>query len=1410
MLVAVPGAEPAPPGNFQTSLIVGDGLNGPSGFEIAPDGRVFILERSGKIKIVKNGQLLPTPFADLPSEDTGDRGLIGIAFDPGFGVNNHWVYFYYTGHDLLNHLVRFDASEDVGTEGPFELFRTSSPSQLLHVGGSIRFGPDGKLYFAVGDNGNGANAQDLSSPHGKILRINKDGSIPDDNPFAGQPGKLGAIWAYGMRNPWRFQFDSATGRLYDGDVGDFSWEEINRIVKGGNYGWPLHEGACQSNCAGFIDPTFTYPHAGSSAAITAGPVYRGSMFPPEYQGDFFFGDYARGFIRNADLDANGDVTAVHEFDEQAGSVVDLKVAPDGSLYYITYYPGALYRVTYNTSSHLPVASSSADVTKGVEPLTVHFSSGGSSDPDGDELSFHWTFGDGTEGTEANATHTYTQKGVYTARLTVSAGGESALAQPIVIQVGLSPELTVSSPTEGQLYRAGDKITWNAFAHDAAGFDLNDGDIKTEVRLHHSTHFHPFLGPISGRAGTFTIPTTGEPSGDTSYEIKVTATDQNGLFTSKTVNIFPRKSQISLATSPPGLGVSLDSIPVSTPHATIGVEGFQRELSAPNSAVAQDGTPLQFAGWSDHKAIRHNIVTPVNDTTYTANYVPQQPFTAKYYANTTVSGTPVLTRQDPNINFAWGSGPPDPAVPNDGFSVRWTKTQWFGAGRYTFRALADDGVRLYIDGKRVINQWQGPANTEFDYTTDLGEGRHQIKMEYLDWFGTATAALTWDAASEQPPAVWKARYWNAPNVNLIPDRAPDYAADEESIDHDWGQGSPDPSIGNNRFVARWTRTLSLEPGDYEFAATADDGVRLWVDGVRVIDKWIDEGPTTYKTTLPLDGGPHNVLMEYYENGSGAVAKLDYNKVSDAPDDPPWHSEFWNITDGVLPPHIPTGSPDLERADDTLSFDWGDGSPGAGINNNQFVGRWTKDVKLSAGVYRFSGERDDGIRVYLDNTLIVDKWTFGHEQYSVDKVVTSGQHQLRVEYFEAGGGAQAEFDYDRIGDAMPADGGYSAEYYANRDLIGTPALTRVDDAVDFDWGSGGPSDSLPVNNFSARWTKTIDVADAGAYKFSVTSDDGARLYIDGQLVLDRWVLQGRTTNTVNRQLPAGPHQVVLEYFEANGDAVARFDYAPTTESAPPLGPPADPWAAEYYANRDLAGTPVLTRNDPKIDFDWSGGSPAGGVPADNFSARWTKSVTLTDATAYKFTVTGDDGVRLFVDGQKILDKWVTQSRTTYTVSKPLSAGTHQVVLEYFEAVGDAVAKLDYETTAAPPPPPEPFSAQYFDNQDLAGTPVLTRTDDTIDFDWGAGSPSFAIPVNQFSARWTRTRDYAAGPYRLSVTGDDGIRVFVDGALVIDGWAYQKPTTYTADVTLTGGPHTVVVEYFEFSGGAVAKYSETPLGN
>jgi glucose/arabinose dehydrogenase len=1260
----------APPPDFQTSLVVGDGLDGPSGFEIAPDGRVFILERAGKVKIVKNGQLLPQPFVDLPSEATGDRGLIGLAFDPEFGETNHHIYFYYTGHDLLNHLVRFDASEDIATNGPYQLFQTQSPSQLLHVGGAVAFGPDGKLYFAVGDNGSGANAQDLSNPHGKILRINRDGSVPADNPFYGQPGKLNAIWAYGFRNPWRFQFDPQGGNLYGGDVGNYSFEELNHIVKGGNYGWPLHEGNCTADCTGFIEPIHAYPHYGGySAAVTSGPVYRGTMFPPQYRGNLFFGDYAQGFIKHASLDAGGAITAVHDFDTNAGSVVDLKVAPDGSMYYITYYPGALYRVVFNTSSHVPVANATSSTTRGVDPLTVEFSSTGSYDPDGGPLAYEWDFGDGTTSAGAAPTKTFTQKGVYTVRLAVSSDGDRIPANPIVVQVGVPPTLTVALPEEGMLYRAGDTITYNAFASDAAGFDLNDADIKTTVRLQHGQHYHPFAGPLTGRAGSFTVPTTGEASADTSYEINVTATDRSGLTTSKTVTVRPRKAHIVLNTSPPNIGLTLDGVPVATPHAMDGVAGFKRELAAPTMAVGPDGTPLQFAGWSDGKNIRHVITTPDTDTTYTATYRPATAFTGTYYANTGLTGTPVLTRQDPRVDFAWGEAAPDPAVPAEQFSVRWTKTQWFGAGRYRFRTATDDGVRLYIDNQRVIDEWHGQPGTEHGYVADLGEGNHTITMEYYEGSGSAIAMLTWDSTPEQPNDSFQAEYWNLPSgSNAIPGGAAAVTRAEPVIDHDWGSGSPAAAIGADRFAARWTRTLSLAPGEYRFTATADDGVRLTIDGVRVIDQWVDQGPTSYSADLPMDGGPHTVVMEYYENAAGAVARLVYTQTGDLPETQAYQGEYWNTPDLGASPVIPARPADLVRNDAAIEFDWFGSSPAPDITADRFTARWTRTDVLSAGVYRFSGAADDGVRVYVDNVPIVDLWQRQNTTFTVDKVLLSGPHVIRVEYFEDGADARANMNYQRVGDVVPADPGYSAEYFANPNLTGVPALTRQDGAIDFAWGDGSPGNGVPADQFSARWTKAV-VLPAGAYAFTVRSDDGARLYVDGVLVLNAWTNQAATTNTVTRQLAEGTHEIVLEYFEAGGGATAQFSFAPTNEPPPP---PAHPFTAEYFANTDLAGPPAVTRSDERIDFQWGGGAPDPALPADLFSARWTRTAVY-EAGTYRFTVVGDDGIRVLVDGVVVINGWYYQGPTTYTADVPLTAGDHTVVVEYFEHTGGATAQF-----------------------------------------------------------------------------------------------------------------------------------------
>jgi glucose/arabinose dehydrogenase/regulation of enolase protein 1 (concanavalin A-like superfamily) len=951
-LVMPQTAQAAPPAGFQTTQVIGSGLEGPSGFEIAPDGRIFILERTGKIKIFKNGQLLPTPFAELPSVAAGDRGLIGIAFDPAFNVNCY-VYFYYTAaSDLLNRLVRFNACGDVGTDGPLTIYQTYSPSQELHVGGSIQFGPDGKMYFAVGDNGYPPNAQSLSNPHGKIMRINKDGSVPTDNPFVGTPGALPEIWAYGLRNPWRFQFDSANGEMYGSDVGDYTWEEMNHLVRGGNYGWPLTEGTCTANCAGLINPIYTYNHNGDSAAAVGGPIYRAGMFPAEYKGSLFFADYAQGFIKRIKLDAAGNSTGVVDFDTNAGSVVDMKIAPDGSMYYITYYPGRLYRVSYNTGNQVPTANATADKTKGLEPLTVNFSSAGSSDPDGQPLTYLWNFGDGTTSTAANPTKTFTAKGTYTVELTVSDGTNSAGAIPVVIQVGTPPSVNISVPAPNSTYRAGEAITYNAFATDSAGFDLNDAQISTDVIYHHDTHTHPFLDNLIGRSNTFTIPDHGEAAANTWYEISVTATDQSGVSATKTVNIYPRTIDVTYSSSPADIGFYLDGVPITTPRTAKGVEGFKREVAAYPIKQGADGQMYQFDRWSDGGAIRHQFINPAANTTINAFYSPAPSFNAQYYPNTTLAGAPSLTRQDPKIDFNWEFGSPAASLPVDGFSARWTKNQSFAAGRYKFTTATDDGVRLYIDGKVVIDQWQG-QNAAHTAIVDLTAGLHEIKMEYFESGGGALARLNWDTTPDQPASTgYSAQYFN----NRTLTGAPTVQRTDATIDFDWAGGSPDPAIPADNFSARWTKASTFTAGNYEFTVRADDGVRLYIDDKLVIDKWIDQGPTTYATVQNLTAGTHTIKLEYYERGGGAVAKFSYAATNTPPPTPTGCPAGWTCSDvGITGPagsatesggtYTVKGSGwDVWGGDDQMHYVWkpltGDGTITARVASQSNTNPWAK--------------------------------------------------------------------------------------------------------------------------------------------------------------------------------------------------------------------------------------------------------------------------------------------------------------------------------------------------------------------------------------------------------------------------------------------------------------------------------------
>ena len=323
------------------------GLSAATALAQATDGRLFVAQQGGDLRVVKNGTLLPAPFITLAVDSTGERGLIGVTLHPNF-ASNGYVYLYATTTEngTHNRISRYTANGDVVAANS-ELRIADLPAlsgATNHNGGAMHFGLDGKLYVAVGDNANSAKAPNLNDPFGKMLRFNDDGTIPTDNPFFAAPATLvDAIWAYGLRNPFTFSVQPGSGRIHINDVGEGTWEEINLGTPGANYGWPATEGP--TSAAGVTAPLFAYRHsatnpAGSGpggfftgCAITGGTFYPSTgNFPAAYRGSYFFADFCSAAIGRVD-GANGN--AAYAFGSVAGSPVDMLAGIDGALYVLT-------------------------------------------------------------------------------------------------------------------------------------------------------------------------------------------------------------------------------------------------------------------------------------------------------------------------------------------------------------------------------------------------------------------------------------------------------------------------------------------------------------------------------------------------------------------------------------------------------------------------------------------------------------------------------------------------------------------------------------------------------------------------------------------------------------------------------------------------------------------------------------------------------------------------------------------------------------------------------------------------------------------------------------------------------------------------------------------------------------------
>lgn len=851
LLISVSEAATVPNGFSDTQVV--SGLSNPTAMAFAPDGRLFVCLQGGSLRVIKNGQLLAQPFLTVTVNSSGERGLLGVAFDPEFETNQY-VYIYYTATSpaIHNRISRFTANGDVAVSNSeviiLELNNLSSATN--HNGGALHFGPDGKLYAAVGENATSSNSQTLNNLLGKMLRLNKDGTIPTDNPFYNQAsGNNRAIWAMGLRNPFTFDFQPGSGRMFINDVGAGTWEEINDGIAGSNYGWPNAEGPV--NCGTYTCPIFAYGHGSSGTtgcAITGGAFYNPPVpqFPSEYTGDYFFADYCSGWIRVLETSTN----TASNFATGISLPVDLKVFSDGSLYYLARGSNSVNRIEYTANQAPSITTHPSDQTVTTGQNAVFTVTATGTPP----LQYQWQRNSLDINGATSSTYTLSNSqlsddgDLFRCVVTNDFGNATSNDALLTVTANNPPSGTITQPNNGTLYDAGDTINYSGTASDPEDGDIPAGGFTWQVDFHHDTHTHPFVPPTSGsQSGSFVIPTIGETDDNQWYRIYLTVTDSGGLTDTTYVEIFPRKSTITLDSNPAGLELRLDGQSVIAPYAFVGVVGMTRNIEAV-SPQSSGGTTWNFVSWSDSGAISHDISTPLVDTTYVATFTSAPACTEE-----TASQTGILTAKDntlistmtPSLSISSG---------NAGSAL----LSWSLGGNTDLTGCVNIRLRAPNSSETVVKAAGVPDPGNADVTSFYithGPGTYSIQLQELAGCGgrgnrKAELSLTQMTVSEAGSCGCSA-----------PAGLPNNTATDA-----------DPCSDSGVLV-----TWPVDPGSW-----GDDG-----SGSRTYDVLRDGSPiaiglgygtTSFTDTTGVNGNSYNYSIRY-KNGCGASATTDGEQAAD---------------------------------------------------------------------------------------------------------------------------------------------------------------------------------------------------------------------------------------------------------------------------------------------------------------------------------------------------------------------------------------------------------------------------------------------------------------------------------------------------------------------------------------------------
>ena len=588
-----------PPG-FEAKEIVW-ALNKPTDIAFSDDGRWFISERAGTVRVVENGKLLKDPLLDISDHVSAfqDGGLLTVALDPDFQTNGY-IYLLYAyrspGTEMsdpqTNRLTRLQLDPvtanvmtppinppekvlvgsistpyDRGQNGLCKAGSDCMPfDDGNHASDQILFAPDKTMFISMGDGSSAEHtderalrSQDKNWMSGKVLRIDREGKGLESNPFwNGDPdAPISKVYHYGLRNPFRLTLHPQLG-LFIADVGLNKWEEINYSpTPGANFGWPCFEGnfvrtgyssdpdtkpTCDnlySNPESVTPPLYSYPHPvpDTGGAIIGGAFYFGDSYPLEFQGNYFFAELYKSYMKRVVIDSTGKFVSAEEF-ATGLPVGTTKVFtfPDGDLGWLAFYTGKIYEISYSAGNRPPVAVASSNLTFGSQlPLEVQFNGQESFDPDGDQVTYSWDFGDGTtKSDQASPNHSFSNAGTYFVTLTVEDDKNVKSMKQILVYPGNSPpHVSISSPASNLTFRDGDHILFSGIASDNEDGNITDSAARWKLILHHENHIHeiPFDNN-TGMSGEFIAKYHGD---NTSYELELSVTDSGGLASRQSVN-----------------------------------------------------------------------------------------------------------------------------------------------------------------------------------------------------------------------------------------------------------------------------------------------------------------------------------------------------------------------------------------------------------------------------------------------------------------------------------------------------------------------------------------------------------------------------------------------------------------------------------------------------------------------------------------------------------------------------------------------------------------------------------------------------------------------------------------------------------------------------------------------------------